>query len=349
MLSDKQKMSVTRIKCKWVQFCADLSREHEWKALIKSLNYENKGLAESIIHFLLRQSRNNRRPRLRSQNALRVYTKQLGALHKKFTDRLLEPELKSYLLNLVQGHFTAQFGLRKELKPKPILGPDLFTYLQHFLWMRSTLNFRIGLDRLDDSCLRLMYMFTGCRKHELVYTHPGNTSKLIKEYDEESDAYTDVEVSPSVPSNRPSCWVCDGPDEREDNPKLKVLCWEDIDFWILQDPDKNGGRDRLAMQVLLRFHKGENRKRVPTWFIFVEENLPILCPISHILAKALAEDVIAVANPGKAEPFFSSKIAGRGVKIRWKPEFLHKPVFRSRIPSLGGFGKKPRASLASHF
>ena len=26
------------------------------------------------------------------------------------------------------------------------------------------------------------------------------------------------------------CWVCGGTDEREHNPKLKVLCWEDIDL-----------------------------------------------------------------------------------------------------------------------
>ncbi|KAK4205928.1 hypothetical protein QBC37DRAFT_381600 [Rhypophila decipiens] len=69
--------------------------------------------------------------------------------------------------------------------------------------------------------------------------------------------------------------------------KLKVLCWEDIDFWILRDPDGNGGRDRLAMQVLLRYHKGENNDT------FIEEILAVMCPVAHILTKALAESVIA--------------------------------------------------------
>jgi hypothetical protein len=32
----------------------------------------------------------------------------------------------------------------------------------------------------------------------------------------------------------------------------------------------NGGQDYLAMRVLLRFYKGENKEIVPTWFSFVE-------------------------------------------------------------------------------
>ncbi|KAM7210545.1 hypothetical protein V8F06_014063, partial [Rhypophila decipiens] len=88
-----------------------------------------------------------------------------------------------------------------------------------------------------------------------------------------------------------------GVDERDSNPRLKVLCWEDIDFWILRDPDGNGGRDRLAMQVLLRYHKGENNDT------FIEEILAVMCPVAHILTKALAES--AIANEGyqtRAEP-----------------------------------------------
>ncbi|KFH42935.1 hypothetical protein ACRE_063270 [Hapsidospora chrysogenum ATCC 11550] len=43
------------------------------------------------------------------------------------------------------------------------------------------------------------------------------------------------------------------------------------------------------MQVLLRFHKNHNNEMVPTWYPFAEEKLPVLCPITHVLAKALAE------------------------------------------------------------
>ncbi|KAI1748321.1 hypothetical protein F4782DRAFT_542919 [Xylaria castorea] len=115
-----------------------------------------------------------------------------------------------------------------------------------------------GLDRLDDALLRTLLMWTDCRRHKLVYAQPKNMKKKkIQEYDEESDAYI-----------------------------------SDIDLWIPHDPISNSGQDRLAMQVLLRFHKGHNKEIVPTWFPFVEEKLPVLCPPSHLLAKALAEEVI---------------------------------------------------------
>jgi hypothetical protein len=75
--------------------------------------------------------------------------------------------------------------------------------------------------------------------------------------------------------------VCDQVDERENNPKLKVLCWEDIDLWILRYPDGNGGRDRLAMHVLLRWHKGENKKIVPTCHIKTTLGHPSTFPHCH--------------------------------------------------------------------
>ena len=62
-------------------------------------------------------------------------------------------------------------------------------------------------------------------------------AEKIKEHDKESDAYTDVdEPDPYilVPHHK-ECWVCGGVDERTDT-QYKVLCWEDIDLWILHDP-----------------------------------------------------------------------------------------------------------------
>jgi hypothetical protein len=86
-------------------------------------------------------------------------------------------------------------------------------------------TFRIGLDRLDDSLIRDNLMWTGCRRHELVYAQPKNMKEKLKEYDEESDAYTDIDNN-SDPYIRPrpkECWVCGGVDERTEA-TYKVLC-----------------------------------------------------------------------------------------------------------------------------
>ncbi|GKT43005.1 uncharacterized protein ColSpa_03186 [Colletotrichum spaethianum] len=165
-------------------------------------------------------------------------------------------------------------------------------------------------------------MFTGYRRHELVYSKPSNNNAIVKKFDDKSDAYTDIEHENDGRSARPGkCWVCGQADERTQNPKLKVLCWEDIDLWIIRDPDGNGGRDHLAIQILLRWHKGENKKLVSTWYIFVEEKLPALCPVANILAKALAEGVIANEEyQDKVKPFFNTKLNQKAVRVRWKPE-----------------------------
>lgn len=120
------------------------------------------------------------------------------------------------------------------------------------------------------------------------------------------------------------------------NASYKVLCWEDIDLWILHDPMGNGGKDSLAMQVLLRFHKGHNKEIVLIWFPFVEKKLPILCPPFYLLAKALAERVVNKPGYNKAEPFFNTKINMPVMRIPWKKEFWHKPVFRRTIEFVEG-------------
>jgi hypothetical protein len=288
---------------------------------------------------MIRQSEVARGPPIATESTLRVHLRQLGALFKKYTGRSVERELRNHFLNFTTTYLSTRFAFRREPKPKPTIGPDFFVYKQHFLWARDTSQFHIGLDRIDDSTIRLINMWTGCRKHELVYNKPNDHSALVKEYHNESDAFTDEEGETDCLTNTGRirrCFVCQEVDERERNPELQILCWEDISLWILKDPEGNGGRDRLGMQILLRWHKGQNRKVQPTWYPFIEEDSPTLCPISHILAKALAEGVIATEGyQESAAPFFSTKLAVKAVAIRWKKEWLHRPVFRRTLNSLG--------------
>ncbi len=180
-----------------------------------------------------------------------------------------------------------------------------------------------------------------------MYAKPIDSLAKVREYNKESDAYTDMEDTTDayVRLRKKKCWVCGQAEEREKNPQLQLLCWEDVDLWILRNP-AGKGRDRLAMQVLLRWHKGANRQVVPTWYLFIEEDLPILCPITHILAKALAEGVINDEGyQTTADPFFATNLGKTAVKIRWKPNWLHKPVFRRTTKILGKDDEPLRAKV----
>lgn len=333
--SDNYKANVADGTRRWKAFCEFLPDKSAWKDHLKTLSWDNKGLPEAFARYLMRRPK----ARIRTESTIREYLRQLSAAYHKYTGHELEERLRDHFVAVARLEITPKFGLRVEPKAKRVLDPSGFTYLAHFRWVRDwKTSFKIGLDRLDDSLIRDILMWTGCRRHELVYAQPKNVKDKVREYEEESDAYTDVDIdSGRYIERRPKkCWVCGGVDERTD-PTYKVLCWEDIRLLILHDPMGNGGRDCLSMQVLLRFHKGHNKEIVPTEFGFVEEKLPLLCPISKLLAKALAEDVVDMHGYDTGpEPYFNTKLSMPAAHIRWKKEFWHKPVFRRTVESLGG-------------
>ncbi|KAL9111831.1 MAG: hypothetical protein Q9187_007869 [Circinaria calcarea] len=80
-------------------------------------------------------------------------------------------------------------------------------------------------------------------------------------------------------------------EDRSDAREYKALCYEDIRLWIVQNSSP-GELDLLAIEITLAHHKGADKKPKPTTFLFHEENLPILCPISHILALAIKDNAI---------------------------------------------------------
>ncbi|RFU29061.1 hypothetical protein B7463_g7279, partial [Scytalidium lignicola] len=121
----------------------------------------------------------------------------------------------------------------------------------------------------------------------------------------------------------------------------KALCYEDICLWIVKNP-KKGERDVLAMEVFLRHHKGVDNKPKPTTFLFRENALPILCPISHLLTRAIRDDAILVDGYTSAEPFFSTNLRGqkmRAMKVHWKAEWLKRPVFCRSALTVNGWVK----------
>jgi len=211
-------------------------------------------------------------------------------------------------------------------------------------------TFKIGLDRLDDSLVRDFLMWTGCRQHELVHAGPQNQKKKIEEYDEESDAYTDIDDSdPYILLHPKECWVCGGVDGRTEA-QYKVLCWEDTDLWILHDLMDNGGETISRCRSFYDSTKGHGKEIVPTWFPFVEEKIALLCPISKLLAKAISEGSVDVSGYDTCvEPYFTTKIGMPAVRIPWKKAFWRRPVFRKTIESVEGLEKSDEPLAATTF
>ncbi|KAM7189730.1 Protein of unknown function (DUF3435) domain containing protein [Rhypophila sp. PSN 637] len=169
---------------------------------------------------------------------------------------------------------------------------------------------------------------------------PEDTEIDTEESEEHSvfDVMEDTEVDDNEPDESRSSHEAENePESLEETDefgdtvrKHKALCYEDITLWVVKDPNR-GGRDVLAMEVYLRHHKGADRKPKPTMFLFREHPLAILCPLSHILARAIRDDAIDTAGYTSAEPFFSTNLSKNAAK---------RPVFRKSVrTTFGGWEK----------
>jgi hypothetical protein len=172
----------------------------------------------------------------------------------------------------------------------------LLGLIQH--WCRDTSVFPTEDDRLDLPTIMLFQAYSACRPAELVdgTKSRGHQDPLLEGPDEflqviedesgdednesffdddqgfESDATDDTELdeegSTSVNDPNEEAGVRSQPlplpEDRgtETVRKHKALCYEDLTLWIVKDPTKKG-RDVLAMEVYLRFHKGSDNKPKP--------------------------------------------------------------------------------------
>lgn len=51
-LSDRHKADLVDLRRRWIVFAAKMGHR-DWKGLIKTLSYENKGLGESFMRYLM--------------------------------------------------------------------------------------------------------------------------------------------------------------------------------------------------------------------------------------------------------------------------------------------------------
>lgn len=127
------------------------------------------------------------------------------------------------------------------------------------------------------------------------------------------------------------------------------MLYEDIILWVVKDP-KGGPRDVLRwgfsfditrVQITSQNRKPPFHSRLfvvdmtdeldRTIFLFLESPLPVLCSISHILARAIGDNAVEVDGFTHAAPFFSTSISKRAVKVHCQRSILKTPVFRRSV------------------
>ncbi|KAI1464714.1 uncharacterized protein F4812DRAFT_151717 [Daldinia caldariorum] len=145
----------------------------DWKALLKTLGWETKGPPESFCRYLVRRGKSA----IRKLSTIQKCLRQRSAVYGKYTGTELEKRNKDHIGIILKNETAPRFALRVEPKYKNVLNPAGFTYLAHFRWVRDKTTFQLGLDRLDDALICILFVWTGCRRRELVYGKSKNMNK----------------------------------------------------------------------------------------------------------------------------------------------------------------------------
>jgi hypothetical protein len=111
--------------------------------------------------------------------------------------------------------------------------------------------------------------------HKYPWEHPDDPDLEGKESTEDTDNLDDEQLDPNQYPDDPDYNKTQPWDDATDadydditgefvktKRRYKALCYEDIQLWIVQNPTPKG-RDLLAMEITLKYHKGADKKPKP--------------------------------------------------------------------------------------
>ena len=127
--ADGTKVNIVRITKRWIDFCNTLKGKPDWKVLLKSLSWENKGLAEAFVRYVIRTSHNRRiGAKINAESTMRVYLRELWQLYgySKHTSEYLDSRVRVHLLAVARSEITPKFGLRREPETQERYWPPRF-------------------------------------------------------------------------------------------------------------------------------------------------------------------------------------------------------------------------------
>ncbi|KAG4430542.1 hypothetical protein IFR05_013980 [Cadophora sp. M221] len=85
-----------------------------------------------------------------------------------------------------------------------------------------------------------------------------------------------------------------------------AIYYKNVRLLVVRSLD-NKGRDMLAMKVTMAYYKEHKRRPKPTIFFFTKVNNPMLCPITHLVALALANDAFEAPSLSTPRRVFEHK------------------------------------------
>jgi hypothetical protein len=156
--SKNYKVNLARSQGQWEKFAAFRGNVGDWRELVKELSWEKKGLVDAFLNWALKRDGS----RIKTYKALQRYLLKTWAIYLKYAGYDIDKRVRQHGERLAR-ELAIQHGLRFEPAHKNSLGPGTFIYLVYFRIIRDRATFNIGLDRLNDTTIRIFQMFAGVR------------------------------------------------------------------------------------------------------------------------------------------------------------------------------------------
>ncbi|KJZ70767.1 hypothetical protein HIM_09851 [Hirsutella minnesotensis 3608] len=316
------KINIAHMLRKWKVYC----RTAELGPWMEAITKVDKAMAMDFLDHLCEKG--NVKSKGTSWEYWRQYKQLYSSLTGQYFDRIDCQEIQKWH----DGVLVPRWRLRPpNVDGKPVLGTNDLLVLQTFNIAYDEGVFTSERHRIQLSGCYLLLALTGARPAEIVDNEKRKPkdgswedlygSKPIATDDPDVDSDTHLDEDSRLLEDM----LCE---ETMRRGRPKALCYEDISLSIVRHPET--GEDIPTMAIKFINHKGADRKPKPTIFFFTGTRRLLFCIITVIVSLAISDQAFDAPSLTSACKVFQLRNRGarQCTELRWKEEWLKRPVFR---------------------
>ncbi|KJZ69366.1 hypothetical protein HIM_11248 [Hirsutella minnesotensis 3608] len=316
------KINIAHMLRKWKVYC----RTAELGPWMEAITKVDKAMAMDFLDHLCEKG--NVKSKGTSWEYWRQYKQLYSSLTGQYFDRIDCQEIQKWH----DGVLVPRWRLRPpNVDGKPVLGTNDLLVLQTFNIAYDEGVFTSERHRIQLSGCYLLLALTGARPAEIVDNEKRKPkdgswedlygSKPIATDDPDVDSDTHLDEDSRLLEDM----LCE---ETMRRGRPKALCYEDISLSIVRHPET--GEDIPTMAIKFIHHKGADRKPKPTIFYFTGTKRLLFCIVTVIVSLAISDQAFDAPSLTSASKVFQLRNRGarQCTELRWKEEWLKRPVFR---------------------
>ncbi|KAK5989579.1 C6 transcription factor asaR [Cladobotryum mycophilum] len=242
----------------------------------------------------------------------------------------------------IEQFLTERYNLDKSGGEKPIMNVDDLYRAQYTHWVSDQVTFADERQRIQLALLILIQAYTATRPRVLTYRKPNKIA--IEDYhyrwdgkktmwDMDDDEPAKPEDDKLMKSEDDESGESDSEEHMEN--EFKTLCYKDIKLYLIKGGD--GERDRLVMEVTLRYTKGWDRKPLPKTFTISEVDNLLFDATIPFLALAFLDNAFESGIRSVSDIYLARvRVSRESEDFHWRKDILNTPIFRQPMKQEDG-------------